>query len=252
MFNGISKSSILFYIYVPYLSPMKYSRIYIIACIPLLLLNLYAVTYGLNWLATSSLMLAYLILLRGFSKKLDFSNLNILCFIGLSMVAVLFNSFQEDFTYLIVMFFNLASYIFLAREALKFTKRETATRFMLLFFFILIASNIYFVYGHLQELDNHITSLFEFAFYSMYYINLLILAVVALIYYLNSYSRKSVFLISLVMAIIVADMLRDIAFFYMPDTSVLILKSSLNFGAIVLAFQFYGTEEKKLKLINLV
>ncbi len=232
---------------------MKYSRLYIVACIPMLILILVAVLNRINWLLVIAEFTTYLILLKGFSKRLNFSNLNILCFLLLNMVATLFKFFQEvDMIYSGIMFFQMVSYIFLGREALKYTQREAGNKFMLLFFFLMLGVNSYFVSEHFQELEHKIVSLVEFVFYSMYYIVLLVLAIVCLIYYLNSYSRKSVFFVILVMTVLIADILRDMAFYYLPDTSVLLLQNFLKFCSIIVAYQFFATKEKKLKLINLI
>ncbi|MCM8570654.1 hypothetical protein NE848_14760 [Gramella jeungdoensis] len=232
---------------------MKYSRIFILVCLPILILNLYAVAFEIGWLINTTEFLVYIPLFIGFYKRLDFSNLNIFAFLGLSLVASIFSFFREERSiYFIAMFFSMASYFFLVREALKYTQREAANKFMLFFFFILVAVNIYFLFQHLQQMEMHLAGVMEFGFYSAYYINLLVLAVVALIYYLNSYSRKSVFFISLVMALVVSDVLRDMAAFYLRDTSVLFIECILRFSAVILAFQFYATREKKLRLINLV
>ncbi|MDR5589776.1 hypothetical protein [Christiangramia sp. SM2212] len=123
---------------------------------------------------------------------------------------------------------------------------------MLIFFFILIIGNAYFVYQHVQELEIYMAGLIDYGIYTIYYINLFVLAIVALIYYLNSYSRKSVLFITLVMALVVSDILRDMALFYLPDSSVLAIKNFLSIIAIILSFQFFTTREKKLRLINLV
>ena len=134
----------------------------------------------------------------------------------------------------------------------RLTRREAANRFMLFFFFLLIAVNVYFLFEHLQEMEMHVVGVVEFGFYTVFYVNLFILGIVGLIYYLNSYSRKSVYFITLVMTLVLADVLRDMAAFYLRDTSVLLMESILRFGSVFLAFQFFATEEKKLRLINLV
>ncbi|MCG9970266.1 hypothetical protein [Christiangramia crocea] len=232
---------------------MKYSRIFILACLPILAVNLFSVAYDIEWMVNTTEFLVYFPLFVGFYKRLDFANFNIIAFLGLSLVAAIFNFFHEARPiYFIAMFFSMTSYFFLIREAVRYTQRETANKFMLFFFFILVAVNIYFLFQHLRQMEMHLAGVIEVGFYSAYYINLLVLAIVALIYYLNSYSRKSVFFISLVMAVVVSDVLRDMAAFYLRDTSVLIIESILRFTGVILAFQFYATEEKKLRLINLV
>lgn len=224
-----------------------------VASIPVLVLMQFALITNQAWLLNSAEFLTYLILIPGFVRRLDFSNFNLLAFLGLNMVAVLFKNFQEVFLiYYVIMLFKSVSYIFLIREALKHTTRHAGNGYMLFFFFLMIGANTYFAHTHFQEFESQLSNWIEFAFYSLYYLILLVLAVVALIYYLNSYSRKSVFFIILVMNIVVADMLRDMAYFYLPDTSVLFLQTLLLFLSVLLVFQFFATKEKKLKLINLM
>ena len=232
---------------------MKYSRFYIMASMPLLILMLFAVLNKIDWLLVTAELATYIILLRGFTRRLNFSNRNILSFLGLNVVATLFKYFQGiDIIHNIVMLLQMVSYLFLVKEALKYTQRENGNKFMLIFFFLMLSVNSYFVFEHFQELEHQIVNLLEIAFYLMYYIVLFVLAIVCLIYYLNSYSRKSVFFVTLVMTILISDILRDMALYYLPDTSVLLLQNSLRFFGIIMAFQFFATAEKKLKLINLV
>lgn len=231
---------------------MRFSGIGILACIPVLLTNLFAVGYNWKLTANFTFLLAVVILFLSFFKKLDWSNKNISFFLSLTALAGIINFMESPFHQLIILGIGFLAYLFLIREALRYTKRETANRFMLLFFFVLIAVNIYFLFGHLQEMETHFLNLLEMSFYSIYYINLLVLGIVGLVYYLNSYSRKSVYFISLVMALVLADVLRDMANFYLPVTSVLLLESFLRFGSLILAFKFLSTREKKLRLINLV
>lgn len=232
---------------------MKISRIFILICIPFLIGNLFGVIYDKVWIVNITRIFIYLPLFIGFNKRLDLSNINILLFFSLSMVAGIFEFFNEEsFLFYVAMFFTMASYFFLIREALRYTQRETANMFMMLFFCLLVAMNVYFLYQHLEQMEIHILGFMELGFYSVYYINLLILAIVGLIYYLNSYSRKSVFFITLVMTLVIADVLKDMAHFYLRDTSVIFIESMLSFGSVILAFQFFATREKKLRLINLV
>ncbi len=232
---------------------MKYSRIFLLASIPVLIFNLYSVISGISWGINLSDFFILLVLFSGFRKRLNLKNLNLLAFLLFTIAAELLGFLKDlKFVYLISVFFSMASYFFLYREALTYTRRETANKFILGFFIALIAANAYFLLSHLQEIEQHVKGMVEFSFYSLYYINLMVLGVVGLIYYLNSYSRKSVFFISLVMAIIFSDVFRDMEKFYMADTSVLLTEYLLKYGGFILAFQFFATKEKKLRLINLV
>ncbi|MCP9199740.1 hypothetical protein MKO06_07480 [Gramella sp. GC03-9] len=231
---------------------MRSSGLYVLACVPPLIINLFAVGYNWDLVANVSFLAVFIPLFVGFGRKLDWSNINSSVFIVLTVLAGLAGLVEIDHLNLIFLFFGMFSYVFLAREALKYTQRQAANRYMLLLFFLLIALNVYFLYGHLEEMGSQSMNFLELSFYSLYYINLLILGIVGLVYYLNSYSRKSVYFVSLVMMLVLADVLRDMADFYLQVTSVLLLESLLRFGSIVLAFLFFTTREKKLRLINLV
>lgn len=232
---------------------MKQNRFCLLISIPVLVLILGAVLYEINWISNSAEFLTYLALTFGFCSKLDFSNKNIILFLGFSISASFFKFFEDEvMIYYIVLVLQMLSYLFLITEAWRHTKRETGNKFMLIFFFLMIIANVYFVFDHFQVLKGHITGFAEFGLYSMYYMTLLVLSIVGLVYYLNSYSRKSVYFVILVMSIVVSGILRDMALYYFPDTSVLLLQSFLHFAGILLAFRFYTTQEKKLKLMDLV
>lgn len=232
---------------------MKNSQFIYLAVLTLLLLNIYGIVTDTSWIIELSEFFVFIPLILGFHRQLNFSNFNIPAFLGLSVFAALFNFFSEDkLLYLFSLFLSLVSYIFLYREALNHTKRETANKFMLTFFIFLLVTIACIIYNHLQQMETQLAGLLELIFYAVYYINLLVLTIVGLIYYLNSYSRKSVYFITLVMAQIFADVFRDMAAYYLFDATVLGIESFLRFGSAILVFQFFITPEKKLRLINMV
>lgn len=151
-----------------------------------------------------------------------------------------------------MMVFSGISYLFLYLEALKFTERSAANRYIKIVFVILVILNVYFLVGHLEELKRKISDMGEMIFYVFYYLNLLVMALIALVYYLNSYSKKSVYFISLTLALLFADVFRDMALFYLPDASVEVIQAILRMAGLFMAFKFFTTSEKKLRLINLV
>lgn len=232
---------------------MKLSRIAVLGCIPFLFSSFYGIATQNELMVQASYFVVFLILMAAFFRKLDFSNWNIKGFLGISLLLLVLEPLEGIFpTNFLSLGFSLVSFIFLMREALRYTQRESANRYMLVFFFLIVALNCYFLYQHLQDMELFVLGMLQFGFYSLYYLNLLALAIIALMYYLNSYSRKSVFFISLVMAIIISDVLRDMAVFYLSDTSVLFVENFLRFWSIILAFKFFSVKEKKLRLINLV
>lgn len=232
---------------------MKLSRISVISCIPLLIINFYGIAFQNELLVHIPFVVVFFLLLTGFFKELNFSNWNLNGFLTFMLLSTGLNFFHNSpVGNMVVLSLHLASYFCLIREALKYTKRESATRYMQVFFFLIVAVNVYFLYQHFKDMDLFVLGTAEFSFYSVYYLSLLVLAIIGLLYYLNSYSKKSVFFISLVMAILISDVLRDMAVFYLRDTSVLFVESFLRFWSIVLAFKFFSVKEKKLRLINMV
>lgn len=148
--------------------------------------------------------------------------------------------------------FWIGSYIFLAREAIKYTEYERGSKFTTLYFIAVIAVYVYLLSIHIIEIEPNVSSRFALSIYIIYYLNILFLATAALVYYLNSFSRKSVFFICLTLSFIFSDVLRDMEVFYFRDLSVEIVGSLIKFAAIKLVFLFFVTREKKLRLLHLV
>lgn len=148
--------------------------------------------------------------------------------------------------------FWMISFVFLVKEAVQYTEYTKGSRFMLLYFLLVVSVYIYLFSLHVMEIEENLADGVLFSLYVIYYMNLLVLGVTALIYYLNSFSKKSVFFISLALAFILADVLRDMQVFYFKDVSVEIAGGLIKFSALIFAFLFFVTKEKKLRLLNLV
>jgi len=192
-------------------------------------------------------------LIAYYYKELPIGNLNfytfLLCIITANALAFFRDSWYFNY---IILGLWLASYIFLVREAIKHTAYEKGSRFMALYFVLVVAIYTYLLSLHMMELERSLSDGFEFSFYIVYYLNILILAVTALVYYLNSFSRKSVFFMCLTISFIFADVFRDMEVFYFADLSVEIVGSLIRFAGLKLTFLFFVTREKKLRLLNLV
>ncbi len=231
---------------------MRISQLSFLVLLPILMIHIYAILNRQPELAHLSEVLIFFPLIIGFYNKLEFSNQNISSFLFISFLAAMMNFYDNKFAHLAVMFCWMIAYFFLYREAIRHTQRKMANRYMKFFFLALLLLNIYFLSGHLEEIERKVSSEMEFGYYGIYYLNLLVLAVVGLIYYLNSYSKKSVYFISLIIALLFADVFRDMATFYLQDTSVQMIQALLHSGGIILAFKFFVTPERKLRLINLL
>lgn len=146
----------------------------------------------------------------------------------------------------------LGAYVVLMREAIKYTEYEKGHKLTTLYFLAVVAVYVYLLSLHIVEIERNLGDHFTFSFYIIYYLNILLFAVAALVYYLNSFSKKAVFFICLTLSFIFADVLRDMEVFYFPDLSVEIVGSLIRFAALKLVFLFFITREKKLRLLHLV
>ncbi|SKB40668.1 hypothetical protein SAMN05660776_1026 [Salegentibacter holothuriorum] len=220
---------------------------------PILGVNLYATIGDLNWLMRATQILFILGVFTVYitqNKKPGFNALCFFMFFFLAQVAGLL--FQAGNLSLLLLFCYIGGYFGLSREAFQNTQRQTASKTILVYFLLLIAVNGYLLLTHVIELKSYMSSNLEFGVYAIYYFNLLILGVFGLIYYLNSYSKKSVYFITLVLAFIFADVFRDAAHFYLKDSAVLITGNLLWFTGLIFCLFFFLTPERKLRLMNLV
>ncbi len=232
---------------------MSFFQYLLLLFLPVLSVNIYAAIGDLNWLMRLTQLLfivgVFVIYVRR-NKKIGF---NALCFFVFFFLAQLVGLFfhSDTFSFLLLLFY-IAGYFCLCREAFQNTQRQAATKSMLIYFLLLISVNTYLLFIHVIELKDYMNNDLEFAVYILYYLNLLILGVVGLIYYLNSYSRKSVYFITLMLSFIFSDVLRDGAHFYLNDSAILITGNLLWFTGLIFCLLFFLTPERKLRLMNLV
>lgn len=185
--------------------------------------------------------------------KIPFKNFNFLMFVGAALAATVVSSVNNLWYFeQVKLGLWLVSYIFLVREAIKHTEYERGNKFTTLYFVAVIAVYVYLLWVHVIEIERNVGNNFTFSLYIMYYLNILFFAIAALIYYLNSFSKKSVFFICLTLSFIFSDVLRDMEVFYFRDMSVEIVGTLIKFAALKLVFLFFITREKKLRLLHLV
>lgn len=174
-------------------------------------------------------------------------------FIGFIMLAYLPRYLDGDYysneTSLIIL--SVAN-VFLIINAAKLIEIKNASIYMLLYFILIVGINGGLLGYHVMEIREFIHSNITFSIYILYYLNLLILGIVAFIYYLNSYSKKSMYFISLALGLIFGDILRDMGIFFPDDFSVEIAESIIRLGCAVFTVLFFVTKEKQLRLLNLI
>ncbi|MDT0646067.1 hypothetical protein RM545_05140 [Zunongwangia sp. F260] len=219
-----------------------------LACI-VLAINIFAIIFQVELLQETSRLLFFVIPLVLFFQDLRFSNNNLLTF--------LLVFFFSELTILLpdLWYFNIfklllliTAYLLLSREALRFTKKVKSNKFILFFGGFLFLINGYFFTLHFLKIREHPGSMAELSIYALYYLSLLVLAIVALIYYINSYSKKSVFFIALVLAIIFADIFENMQQIYLLDLGLSLVQNILHFATAMLIFFFFTTKERRLNL----
>ncbi|NJW51467.1 hypothetical protein [Salinimicrobium oceani] len=205
------------------------------------------------WMRRGGELLFFLPLTFYYLKRAPLKNLNFLLFVSLAVAATIVTCFKNLWYFeQVKLGLWLVSYIFLAREAIKHTEYEKGSRFTSLYFLAIIAIYVYLLSIHVLEIEPSVNNSFTFSLYIIYYLNILFLAIAALVYYLNSFSKKSVFFICLTLSFIFSDVLRDMEVFYFRDMSVEVVGTLIKFAALKLVFLFYVTREKKLRLLHLV
>jgi hypothetical protein len=220
---------------------------------PLLGVNLYATIGDIDWLMRGTQLIFILGVFTIYLKRNKKPSYNAIIFFSFFLLAqVICLAFPGFNLELLLLLCYMGAYFGLSREAFQHTQRQTATKTILVYFILLIGVNTYLLLTHVIELKGYMSSNLEFGIYIFYYLNLLILGIVALIYYLNSYSKKSVYFITLVLAFIFADVFRDAAHFYLKDSAILITGNFLWFTGLVFCLFFFLTPERKLRLMNLV
>lgn len=232
---------------------MKLKIFCIIAFVLLLVSNFYAIISSIYWLVHINNLLFLFFAIALFHKKYKKFNRNFFIFLGALGVSMFIRILEEEWVFnQFSLIFLTAAYLALILEALQHTKVKNANSFILAYFFLVVGVNGYLLSMHVYEIREQVESSFVYAIYVIYYLNLLILGMTALTYYLNSYSRKSVYFIALVLGLIFAEVLRDMGIFYLKDPGVEIAEGVLRMGVALFAVLFFVTREKKLRLVNLL
>lgn len=232
---------------------MKQKVVLSLMAVAAILVNITGILNESFLLRKTGEILFFLPLVLYYFKKIPFKNFNFLMFLGLAFAATFISFFEKTWYFEHVkLSLWLVGYIFLAREAIRNTEYEKGNKFTTIYFIAVIAVYIYLLWVHVIEIERNLGSEFAFSLYIIYYLNILFIAIAALVFYLNSFSKKSVFFICLTLSFIFSDVLRDMEVFYFRDLSVEIVGSLIKFAALKLVFLFFVTPEKKLRLLHLV
>ncbi|WP_424494371.1 hypothetical protein [Salinimicrobium sp. GXAS 041] len=218
-----------------------------------LLLGILGIFYEITWLQDVSQFLLILSLFGFFHKNISGSLSNYYgFFIGLFFagIANVFSDFWY-FNYLAVSFW-LICFWFLFKEVVLYTEYSKGRRRVRFYFVLVVGIYSYLLSLHVVEIKTNFRDGFQFLIYILFYLSLLVLAVTGLIYYLNSFSRKSVYFICFILSFIFSNVLQDMAIFYTKDVSVELAGLLTRFAAFLMIFLFFSTREKKLRLLNLV
>ncbi len=232
---------------------MKLRFLCTIIFISLFFLNIYALYFNIFWLSIASHIGFFIAAFMLFSEKAKSCSLNFFLFFTLTITSYFLRSYSELwYCEELSLITQAVGYLALMIEAVKFFKIKIGSPVMLIYFFAIIGLNTYLLLIHVFELEPYFSNSITFLVVGFYYINLAILGVIAFLYYLNSYSKKSMFFISLVLSIVFADIFRDMGVFYFKDISVEVAESIIRIGSAIFVVLFFITKEKKLQLINFV
>lgn len=218
-----------------------------------IIVNFWAILAGKFWLENfTCIIFLFFAVLLVFREVREFSTY-FFAFIGLTMVSYIARFFPEEyFANEISLFCLSAANIALILEAWKFIEPRKGSKGMNLYFVLILGVNFFLLAAHVLEMKEYIASNVVFWLYAIYYLNLFILGVTSFLYYLNSYSKKAVYFISLVLGLIFGDMLRDMSIFYFSDPGVELAESLIRVACAVFAVYFFVTKEKQLRLANLI
>ncbi|GAB2776225.1 hypothetical protein [Salinimicrobium soli] len=232
---------------------MKQKYFFAFLVVLAMLVNITGIFFEDFWLKKSGEVVFLLPLLGYYYDRLPLKNFNFKAFLLCAFLAGVLSFFDQTwYMTQIVLGLWLGGYIFLVREAIRHTEYERGSKFTTLYFFMVVAVYLYLLSLHILEIERRLGDNFELALYIIYYLNIMIFAITALVYYLNSFSKKAVFFICLTLAFIFSDVLRDMEVFYFRDLSVEIVGTLIKFAALKLVFLFFVTPEKKLRLLHLV
>ncbi len=219
----------------------------------LILTNIWAKFTEIYWVENTTYILYFLAAVLLVQDKYKKFKRPMYLFLGFTVLSYLTRSFAgEGYSYEISLVFLTTANIILIRAAAGHIEFKNASHLMMLYFIIIVGINACLLGYHVWGIKDYIKDTAVLSVYILYYINLLILGIVALIYYLNSYSRKSMYFISLALGIIFADILRDMGVFFPEDISVEVAESIIRLACAVFAVLFFVTTEKQLRLLNMI
>lgn len=219
----------------------------------LILSNIWAKLTEMYWVENTTYILFFIAAILLVQDKYKKFNRPMYLFLIFTILSYLARSFEGDgYSYEISLVLLSIVNIILIRAAVKHIEIKNASHLMMLFFLVIVGLNAALLGYHVWGIKDHIHDTAVLSIYILYYFNLLILGIVAFIYYLNSYSRKSVYFISLALGIIFADILRDMGVFFPEDISVDIAESIIRLGCAIFAVWFFVTKEKQLRLLNMI
>ncbi len=226
-------------------------------CIFLIILTVFsgltAIFYEIDWLQRLSCLFIIFPLFGYFFEKLSKQKKNFYGFF-LSLIAANLALVIHEYWYFthFAIGFWLIGFGFLIREAIQYIEYTRGSRWMQIYFVLVVGIYTYLLSMHFMEIHGSMKDGFQFFMYLLYYFNLLVLGIIALVYYLNSFSRKSVYFLCFIISLIFSNVLRDVGLFYFKDLSVEVVGALIRFAAFIFIFLFFTTKEKKLRLLNLI
>lgn len=231
--------------------PMQLRFICATGIFVLLVANTYAFVANIFWLNIASHIGYFIFAFLLFFHRSKAYNFNFYLFLSLTVISYSLELFNTYWVFSeIAILLQALSYLPLSLEATRHFKIKNLSYFMILYLISIIGLNAYLLLLHINEMKTYISGDVTTIIYTFYYLNLGALGVTAMVYYLNSFSKKAMFFISLAISIIFANVLRDMGVFYFKDISVEITESIIRMSSALFLVLFFITSEKSLKLDN--
>lgn len=225
--------------------------LFTIGFIGLLITNYYALVNHLLWLNILAHIGFFIVAYLVFFKYIKSFNFYFYLFLGLTIVSYLLEILNEYWYFReISLFIQAVSFLPLILEAGKHFEIKYMSYLMLIYFFGIIGINTYLLLLHINEMSSYLSGNGIMLLYSLYYLSVAALGIIALVYSMNSHSKKSMFFVTFAISLIFANVLRDMGVFYFKDVSVEISESVMRMASAMFFVLFFITTEKKLKFSN--
>tara|TARA_R110001632_G_scaffold58812_2_gene143209 strand:+ start:231 stop:995 length:765 start_codon:yes stop_codon:yes gene_type:complete len=223
-------------------------KLCIITCILAAAGTLYFISIDDYYISAVARIVFKLLLLAVFLSSKKVQNKTIFySFFGLLLLSDVISMFFEVSSLVIVaigvVFF--AGYLLLLKDSFRQYKIRDVRNVVAIYYFFVIAINAVLMVFHLYNLYNYMEESPLIYMGQVFYNSVLYLMVInALAYYLNSYSKKSMFFLIGALAFVCSDILVSAYYFYNIKEDLILIHTVLSMIGYLFFFNYFFTAEK--------